>query len=603
MHMFLVAAAACLTATSPAALLDANRTAMSSPPATSGTATLEWTYKGQGLVGRTRSTFDLMTGYYIDEAAIGPTKEANGFDGRLAWMRDLSGAYVPQASKAKRALAISQSYRNANIWWRAERGGARIEQVDCDGLRVTPPEGNAFEAWFDPKTHLLARVREIESFGTTIETRYANYQRRTGRLVATRIETLTNDTASSLETALLSGLTVSRQRPATAYALPATAAANGSLPSAGRVTVPFQLLNNHVIVDVQVNGRGPFPFLVDTGGHDIVTPATLHALSISSAGDSPSGGGGEKMTTSGYAHVDLLNAGGAVLRDQVVLALDFSPPDVEGLQLGGMLGLEFLERFVVRIDYGLQTMTMIDPGRFTMEERADSGIAIPFTFYEHMPQVEGVFDGRPARFNIDTGSRSDVTLTRPFVEQNELRRSYPDGITATESWGVGGPTRPYVARAASVTLGSVVVPKPIAGLSESKRGAFSDANYDGNIGSGILKRYAVTFDYSHQVMYLEPVKQPDADTGQFDRTGMWLNLAADGLEIKDVTPGSPAVEAGLRIGDIVIAIDGKPVKTDSLSNFRRMLKLAPVGQPLTIAYRRANATGSAILVPRKLIPD
>jgi len=104
-------------------------------------------------------------------------------------------------------------------------------------------------------------------------------------------------------------------------------------------------------------------------------------------------------------------------------------------------------------------------------------------------------------------------------------------------------------------------------------------------------------------MYLEPVAQPDADTGQFDRTGLWLNLADAGLEVMDVTPGSPAVEAGLQKGDIVIAIDGKPVKTDSLSNFRRQLKLAPVGQPLSIAYRRANAARSAVLVPRKLIPD
>jgi membrane-associated protease RseP (regulator of RpoE activity) len=220
-----------------------------------------------------------------------------------------------------------------------------------------------------------------------------------------------------------------------------------------------------------------------------------------------------------------------------------------------------------------------------------------------MPQVDGVFDGRPARFNIDTGSRSDVTLTRPFVERVDLRRSYPGGITATEGWGVGGATRPYLVRAASVTLGSVAVPRPIAGLSESKRGAFSDANYDGNVGSGILKRYVVTFDYAHHVMYLKPAEHIDADTGQFDRTGLWLNLADGGVEIKDVTSGSPAAEAGLRAGDIVIAIDGTPVKTDSLSNLRRRLKLVPVGQPLNIAYRRANATRSATLVPRKLIPD
>ncbi|MFP3786838.1 aspartyl protease family protein, partial [Burkholderia sp. SIMBA_024] len=48
----------------------------------------------------------------------------------------------------------------------------------------------------------------------------------------------------------------------------------------GSTTVPMRLLNNHVFVDVRVNGRGPFPFLLDTGGHDILTPQTARALGL-----------------------------------------------------------------------------------------------------------------------------------------------------------------------------------------------------------------------------------------------------------------------------------------------------------------------------------
>ena len=49
-------------------------------------------------------------------------------------------------------------------------------------------------------------------------------------------------------------------------------------------------------------------------------------------------GAGDKAGSNGYAHVDQIDAGGAVLRDQTVITLDFSPPDVEGLQLGGCWG-------------------------------------------------------------------------------------------------------------------------------------------------------------------------------------------------------------------------------------------------------------------------
>jgi hypothetical protein len=259
--------------------------------------------------------------------------------------------------------------------------------------------------------------------------------------------------------------------------MPVGVPGNGSLPS-GQVRVPFRLLNNHVIVDVIVNGKGPFPFLLDTGGHDIITPATLAALDLASQGKTPSGGGGEGLATNGYAKVDRLDVGGAALVDQTVATLDFSPVTIEGIRLGGMLGLEFMERFVVRIDYGARTATIMDRRMFDANERKASGIAVPFTFYEHMPQVAGTFDGRPARFDIDTGSRSDVTLTSPFVQRAGLRSAYPDGVLATEGWGVGGPTRSYLVRAERMTLGSVTVPRPITGLSTARRGALGDAFYE-----------------------------------------------------------------------------------------------------------------------------
>lgn len=76
--------------------------------------------------------------------------------------------------------------------------------------------------------------------------------------------------------------------------------------------------------------------------------------------------------------------------------------------------------------------------RTSETDRAASGVVVPFVLYEHMPQVKGDFDGRPARYNIDTGSRAEVTLTAPFVSAGRLRNAYPDGIEITDGWGVGG---------------------------------------------------------------------------------------------------------------------------------------------------------------------
>ncbi|HET8611166.1 MAG TPA: retropepsin-like aspartic protease, partial [Sphingomonas sp.] len=370
----LAAAASCAAAADPAALLAANRAATLRPSAPAdGTLTSRYAYHAPGMDGTSTTIVDLATGRYAEEDAVGPTTGADGFDGRTAWMRDLSDFVSPQAGGDKRQLAVNEAYRNANLWWRADRGGARIEPIGCGGIRVTPERGKPFEAWFDPKTHLLARIDETQSFGSSTETRFADYRREGGRMLPGAITIITDAAPDSAQTMTLRQAAFSPARPASAYSMPTAEPADWTLPPSGDVTLPFRLLNNHIIVDAKVNGRGPFPFLVDTGGHDIVTPATVKALNLDSRGQGQAGGAGANTVTNGYAHIDSLDAGGAKLRDQTVVTLDFSPVDVEGLQVGGMLGVEFFERFVVRIDYGAKTISFIDPKRFGPVQQAQAG--------------------------------------------------------------------------------------------------------------------------------------------------------------------------------------------------------------------------------------
>ena len=68
-----------------------------------------------------------------------------------------------------------------------------------------------------------------------------------------------------------------------------------------------------------------------------------------------------------------------------------------------------------------------------------------------------------------------------------------------DGWGVGGPVKSHVVRGKSLSLGPVTVADPVVSLSTAKAGSFSDANYEGNVGSGFLKRIVVTFDYAHQI--------------------------------------------------------------------------------------------------------
>jgi predicted metalloprotease with PDZ domain len=69
----------------------------------------------------------------------------------------------------------------------------------------------------------------------------------------------------------------------------------------------------------------------------------------------------------------------------------------------------------------------------------------------------------------------------------------------------------------------------------------------------------------------------------------------------DLATHGPAEEAGLKVGDVVIAIDGDAVLTRSLSDVRRSLKIAPVGRALKVIYSRGGTSSTTQVVPRDLI--
>lgn len=86
-----------------------------------------------------------------------------------------------------------------------------------------------------------------------------------------------------------------------------------------------------------------------------------------------------------------------------------------------------------------------------------------------------------------------------------------------------------------------------------------------------------------------------ADTGAFDRSGMWVNATEGGYQIVDVAVASPAQSAGLKIGDMIKAVDGNSLQMQGLSDFRHRLKVDPPGPKLKLAVNSKSERHQAIL--------
>jgi hypothetical protein len=557
-----------------------------------------------GLSGTLETLFDARTGHYRNSQQLGPVSGADGFDGTVVWQQDDAGQTTLQGSEDSVRGAANTAYQNARGYWHRDRFPADIVYVRrqeegaavFDVLRVTPTDGRPMEEWFDARSHLLARTVEQAATRTTT-TYFSDYRRVLGALVAYAIRQTTGENKYDVFLKIES-VSPEANPPATAFAPPASSKVDFGISTGdGTTIVPFKLINNHMYVEVKLNGKS-YDFLFDTGGRNVVTPTTARALGLTTQGALQGSGVGEKSEDFGLTKVAHMAIGGAHLDDQtfVVIALE-SLGAVEGRPITGIFGYEVFKRFIVRTDYERRQITLSDPGSF---KYSGSGTRVPFTFSDTNPVVNGEIDGLKGAFTLDTGSRASLDLSSPFVVKNDLVKRWSANFRGVSGWGAGGAARSSFVRPKMFLLGGIPIPNPVVGLSEQRKGAESDIYVAGNVGAGILKRFNIIWDYPHLQIFFERNKnygEPDV----FDRAGLWANLADHGFIVIDVISGGPADRAGLKGGDNIVSVDGRVAGGEmSLPDFRQYVKGSP-GTSVTLNVLRGNQNLKITLILRDLV--
>ena len=555
-----------------------------------------------GMKGRWTATEDLKTGSMHQTSDFGFIRTEEVWSGQGHWRRDISGGVHPIDSDFARQLATTDAWMARRDYLKSGRGGASfgaVAQRDEGGRRydtvtATPPGGRATELWFDAGTHLLARSRRALSTNTETVT-YDDYRTVDGRILPFSITT-DEDDPGNLDIVKISRYRALPDADPKAFAEPSQP--DDTTVAGGKVTIPIDF-DGEIMFDAMVNGKGPFTFLLDTGGHDILTPEAAKALGLTPQGSGSSGGAGEGTLPQQYAHIDTLSIGGVTMKNQDFFVLPMGnnfadrgakPP------LAGLLGLELFERMAIGIDYLGKTLTFQPLATY---RHARSGTAVPITFYEDIPLVSATLEGHSGTFAIDTGNSGSVVVQHVWSDQVGLTERMKKGLTVS-SFGAGGESRNWASRMDTLTLGGNTVIGFVGRYTQDRKGAFASISEAGNIGNEILPHFIITFDYAHQQMWLEP--RPGFKPLPFSRSGMSLSKqTADAFTLVNMVAGGPAESAGMKKGDIITAIDGTPARQLSGRDVLRLMTRAE-GTKVVLDYTRDGKPAKAELALRILLP-
>jgi predicted aspartyl protease len=120
-----------------------------------------------------------------------------------------------------------------------------------------------------------------------------------------------------------------------------------------------------LVIPVRINGEGPYDFVLDTGATlTCVDSALAEELDLPEArgiGAVATGIGGGGATT--IVRIESLTVGDATAGELTACLLDLEQFRAAGIEIQGLLGLNFLRSFTVTLDFERRVARFDDPGR------------------------------------------------------------------------------------------------------------------------------------------------------------------------------------------------------------------------------------------------
>ncbi|EKD34043.1 MAG: hypothetical protein ACD_75C02492G0001, partial [uncultured bacterium] len=257
-------------------------------------------------------------------------------------------------------------------------------------------------------------------------------------------------------------------------------------------TVPFRLMENLIYLPVTVKGHTEYWVLDSGASMSLIDHEYAGKLGLNIQGSIKGYGFGELFDLS-FVRIPEHQVGPIRFGSQKFYVMQGLTAKSYEPRIYGILGYDFLSRFVVEIDYDRQAVTFHSPESFTY---SGSGVIIDAPLKYRTFSLPVTLDGKyNSLWTVDLGSYHS-SIHYPFAEKHGLLDR--KGVEMV-SQGMSGISHETNVRFDCLAIGRFRLDQPLVSIpAEKGKGATALGEVGGNLGNSTLRHFHLFLNYPEQ---------------------------------------------------------------------------------------------------------